>query len=560
MVSDQDKKQKRKTTASKVVRAESQSSGRRTWRKRFGGIFAVFGRYILRRRATQNAVASTEEPTLEQLEQSQREEERRKLAVEAAKRRKLPCYFLFLGLSQSGKSTTISKLFNGERPNNALKQDPVFKIYTNGAVGNNIGMRIVDTPGLLGNNTPTEDAEIIIGLKNFLRQELQARIPTVTFITARLDDDDIENNAKGKECSFTRMLDSLAPIRKYITDKSNSNIVLLLTHSDKAARHGPGAENIKLKISEYQTALSKIFRATDPIPIISIDNIIEKAEEDLSSERVRVKRYHDLIFQALNNIAQKREEQSLLELVSWLTGKAKRFSVSFKQEVISISTLVSQSGCYNVNERADVYLAKIEPNSPLQEPNSDDECTPPHDPFLVVQHTPNQKRKKKKRTKKTDECNTEQNQNHREHLLSYFPVGTEIVLANRETIKVEDCLVGDKLLNYLARPSVITRLRGSMLNDILSRSTHPVGRIYCAKKKEENTENITPTGNKSTYIYQYKDGSFRVIDASEANLVEKMSNDVVYFSIELDSRDGSVIADGFPCLTTSKFECEKQTP
>ncbi|ODM96792.1 GTP-binding protein A [Orchesella cincta] len=551
MARDRERKQKRKRPTSQVIGTEEPSSERRTWRKRFGGIFSVFGRYILRRRATQRVVASTDEPTPAQVEQSQREEERRRLAIETAKRRKLPCYFLFLGLSQSGKSTTISKLFNGERPKNSVKEDPAFKIYTNEAVGQNLGIRIVDTPGLLGSNSPTEDSEIIIGLKNFLRQELPARIPTVTFITARLDDDDIDNNAEGKESNFTRMLSSLAPIRKYITDKSSSNIVLLLTHSDKAARSGQG--DIKQKISQYQTALSETFRAKNPIPIIAIDNIIEKISGGDSSpnERARVKRYHDLVFQALQNIAKKREEQSLSELVGWLTGKSKRFSISFKQELIPISILVSQAGCYNVYGRSDKYLAKIEPTSPLLESTDENESPPPFDPFLIVQHTPNQQ-KKKRRTKK----GVSDNKNQQQNFISYFPAGTEIILSNGETIKVEDCLVGDKLLNYfLARPSVIISISGATIPDILSKSSHPVGRIYCAGKQEENMENSglsTPTRNKATCIYQFNDGDFRLVEASEANLTEKISNDVLYFSMELDSSDGTIVADGYPCLAATK--------
>lgn len=115
-------------------------------------------------------------------------------------------------------------------------------------------MDIVEVSGFLKNESVEHDAGIVAALSAFLKRDSPDRIPTILFITARLDNQELE--------SFSKTLRRLMLARSLLTDCACSNVVLLLTHSD-----APDVKDHMLLRSErYQEVFTSIFKIIETAP------------------------------------------------------------------------------------------------------------------------------------------------------------------------------------------------------------------------------------------------------------------------------------------------------
>lgn len=375
------------------------------------------------------------------------------------------------------------------------------------SVGDSIGLQVVDTPGLCGNEQ--QDTELVTALSSFLKTDLPCRIPTVTFIVARMDDDDIEFD--NQQSQFSQMLQSLAHAEKHITDEKCSNLVLLLTHSQKA-------NDIPGRISSYQKEFAKVFPDTkNPIHVIAIDNIRHNKCCD-NMQKPEERSYHNIIFKGLKDFAKKRQEHSLNALVNWFTEESKRFSVSFQQEVVTLSECLSDLS--EIADKNDITLP--------QEP----------EPYFVMYHQTEQT-KNRKSSKKQDVLNSPTQRK----LVTCIPSGSQIFLADKSQVSVDKCLVGDKLLGLHNDSSVITGVRKGALDDVVS-EYKSVGSIYCSADPHDPTDENTTV---SKFIYMYNNEKFELVSTSKANVPEKTSTDIFYI-LEMDSPKNTFIVNGFPCF------------
>lgn len=385
--------------------------------------------------------------------------------------------------------------------------DPSIKVYRNTSVGDSIGLQVIDTPGLCGNEQ--QDTELVTGLSSFLKQDLPNRIPTVTFIVARMDDDDIE--FENKQSQFSQMLQALSHAEKDITDEKYSNLILLLTHSQKA-------NDIPGRISIYRKEFSKVFpEMKNPIHVIAIDNIRHKCCENMQKPEERS--YHNIIFKGLKDFAKRRQEHSLNALVNWFTEESKRFSVSFQQEVITLSECLS-----DLSEIADDENGFTSPQE--------------SEPYFVMYHQTEQM-KNRKSSRKQDVLNSQTQRK----LVTCIPSGSQILLADKSLVSIDKCLVGDKLLSLHNDSSVITGVRKGALDEVFS-EYKSVGSIYCSEDPHDSTDENT-TITKS--IYMYNNEKFELVSTSKANVPEKTSTDILYI-LEMDSPNSTFIVNGFACF------------
>lgn len=368
----------------------------------------------------------------------------------------------------------------------------------------------MDAPGFCGNEQ--QDAEKVQTLSTFLRQDLPHRIPTVLFVVARMDDDSVDNE---EQSQFTRMLTALSHAEKLITDRLYSNVILLLTHSQKA-------NNVSCRISKYQEEFAKVFPVTNQIYVMAIDNIRYNSK---STEKL--KNYHEIIFEGLRDFAKKRQEQSLQALMDWFTEESKRFSISFEQELLSKKSL---------DGNPVTALEHLEKSQQNFEPY-----------FVMHHHTDSSSKKRRKSQKKNNASISEQNP---KQLQTCIAPESQIVLADGSLISIDKCLIGDKLLALDGHSSVITEIVKST-EDEVTQECKSVGTIYCANSDpEQGEEEKTPN---SKFIYSYNNGTFELVEASKANVPEQQSTSNVYF-LKLDSLNGTFVMNGFPCFAVANSD------
>lgn len=398
----------------------------------------------------------------------------------------------------------ISKLFNGKRPTQSGSVvDRAVKVHRSEVVGDDIGLHVVDTPGFCENES--SNGELVMALTSFLNRDLPCRIPTVTFIVARVDDDDIE---KREQSQFAHMLKSLSQVENLITDQHYSNLVLLLTHSQSA-------KNLSEATKKYQNEFAQVFPVTNPISVIAIENFRYRNRETVSADSFQ-KSYHQTIFGELTELARKRQEHSLHTLMSWLTEKARRFSVSFQQDIFPIESLSKQT----VHQEEIVILR------------------PDFLPYFVM-HLLEEPTKRRKSTKKSKSQASDQQQ----LLLTCIPPGSQITLADKSIISVDKCLVGDKVLGIHSTASVITAVRQATVEEIVTEGK-TIGSIYCCAVDETKDDKVA-----GKLIYMNDNGLLELVDPSRANVPEKSAMETFYF-LELDNPNGTFVVNGFHCFAS----------
>lgn len=131
-----------------------------------------------------------------------------------------------------------------------------------------VDLRIIDIPGFCKGRTIEGDAELVFGIKSYLKRSLPNKIPTFAFIITSFEDARFD----GESSEFCKMLLALSHCQIHWTDFRHSNVVLVLTHAGKVK------EDVSKKIAIFQDVFHTIFQQEEnqPVCCIVIENSIPK--------------------------------------------------------------------------------------------------------------------------------------------------------------------------------------------------------------------------------------------------------------------------------------------
>ncbi|CAG8581802.1 87_t:CDS:2, partial [Racocetra fulgida] len=188
-------------------------------------------------------------------------------------------YILLLGISGSGKSSTINFLFNKEITltgdgKSQTKETTEFKAKINDLrLGiKNLGISIIDGPGLEDSKGVEEDAKNILCYKRFLEShpQLASVRPNVIMIVADLNNTRL-GDSENVETPFARMLKGIKfGLAEKVLDHKRPSVIFVLTHL-KSIPPKKSKEVVSTKTTLIKELSASILGIIDP-PVVTIEN------------------------------------------------------------------------------------------------------------------------------------------------------------------------------------------------------------------------------------------------------------------------------------------------
>ncbi|XP_052105983.1 uncharacterized protein LOC127738687 isoform X2 [Mytilus californianus] len=186
-----------------------------------------------------------------------------KMAATAIQMKRSPnqVFLLLIGLSGSGKSSTVNYLFdkNVAKTGDSLSvtrstTEYVLNLKSSEYKIPDLKLSIIDTPGFGDTDGLQQDAKNVMSIKYFLNSHPFMRensYPNLVFIVQNIND----NRMAGESSNFAKMLKGLSKVGAI--DPYNPNVVVVLTHAASIARN---LKRWKEKVQQRQEEVKAIVR------------------------------------------------------------------------------------------------------------------------------------------------------------------------------------------------------------------------------------------------------------------------------------------------------------
>lgn len=404
--------------------------------------------------------------------------------------------------------------------------------------GNGYAMDIVKVAGLLQNESREQDAAIMTALASFLKKESPDRIPTVLFITARVNG----SQSEGDQSRFSTMLKYLFQARSLLTDTACSNVILLLTHSDTSEVKS----DIIRSGESYQNAFSSIFMVEGSGEPERRSHLMALGNTPISLQQ---------LMDSFRNAQLTNSEYKLLSKLARSNLMAEGTTASYSYQDLKVQDLVPPKHIPRIRQVLSNTSNDSEPMNPtfFEGDWSDDDDVASSDSqynksiIVGVDILP------------------ESAQTSLSLTLIHNCVhpNCAIVLASGKPTVVADLFVGDRVLGLNNKVGIITKIckiyRGQRVATDSTNNLRSFGCVDCGDKRFINlcmiyVKGVTtmastgPTAQNDAYLTAYHEVNETFLPRKSHNDIQRLHianmKSLVYY-VEVDNGYGTFVADGF---------------
>ncbi|KAF0548420.1 GTP-binding protein A [Gigaspora margarita] len=239
-------------------------------------------------------------------------------------------YIILFGLSGAGKSSTINNLFDKELAATGSERSQTkviteFKCEINDSrIGiKNLGISIIDGPGLEDSKGVQEDAKNILCYKQFLENhpQLCSVRPNIIMIVANVNDKRL-GDSENMETPFARMLKGIKNCLN-ILDYKRPSVIFVLTNLQSLPKKTL-KEDLSSQINLVKELSSIILGISNP-PVVAFENRPEDCDLQRENEWYILgngERQPLNLFEALINLCEKSKDNIGQEAISKYFSRA----------------------------------------------------------------------------------------------------------------------------------------------------------------------------------------------------------------------------------------------